>query len=423
MGAQKVLAASTVIAGLLILLVPAASASPLAGPPLSTQACTPSASNPVVNSTGPFFINSSNGRFFVYTYTYYHPFVMHNGSGYTMWMTGDHQTNTSLNQGIYTANSRDGLHWTVRPDPVLAEGPKGSWDQGTIYSPWVVWNGSMYLMYFTGVNATVQSRAIGVAFSKDNIHWTEYAGNPIIKGGPGAYDAYWARYPSVIYENGTYKMWYTGHTLITSAGLNVTISYATSSDGVHWTKYVGNPVFKVLYPGTSDTYWSEHGFVASVAGGYIMTYDDEQNISYAYSSNGVNWTRGAYPLLRAPESGTWSNQTVIFSDPLINGSEMLLWYYGVGGPSVIHPATEYTEGIGLALCPLVIVPTTVTTTVVKTSTIVKTSTLVTVSTTTLETSAQVPGASDVPYYQAAVLGLGVAAVSLGLLAVRRQRIR
>ncbi|MDE1853575.1 MAG: hypothetical protein KGI38_07500 [Thaumarchaeota archaeon] len=405
--------------GLIVITVPLGLAAS-SGPSQVMQACSPSLQNPVINNSMPFFINSSTGRFFAYGYSYYQPFVMRNRTGYTMWLTVEHQNSSLVTQGIYTANSADGVHWAINPSPLLTNGAKGSWDSGTVYSPWVVWNGTMYLMYFTGVNSTVTSRSIGVAFSRDNVHWTEYPGNPIVKGGPGAYDAYWARFPSVIYENGTYKMWYTGHTLITSKGLNVTIDYATSADGIHWAKYASNPVLKVYY--SSGFYFSERGSVIRVGGGYVMTWDDEQNISYAYSSDGITWTGGPYPLLRSPASGAWSNNSVIFSDPLLNGSELLLLYSGEGAPKQQYSYTPYTGGIGLAYCPMVIVQTVDSTTILRTTTFVSTATVVSVSATTFQTTAQeVVGSSDLPYYQASLVGLGAVAVVLAVLAMRGRR--
>ncbi len=57
-------------------------------------------------------------------------------------------------------------------------------------------------------------------------------------GAPGSCDSFWAYVNTVLYEGGEYKMWYSGFDGV--QGLR--IGYATSSDGVNWTKYAGNPV-------------------------------------------------------------------------------------------------------------------------------------------------------------------------------------
>jgi hypothetical protein len=90
-------------------------------------------------------------------------------------------------------------------------------------------------------------------------NWTKYANNPVLQR-----DTVIASLPNdlivisdcwVIKEGSTYKMWYTGgginyppDTLLRSR-----ICYATSTDGITWDKYVGNPVLDVSYNGGWDS--------------------------------------------------------------------------------------------------------------------------------------------------------------------------
>ena len=41
--------------------------------------------------------------------------------------------------------------------------------------------------------------------------WTKYDGNPVLDVSPGQFDGTWLTGPTVIYEDGTYKMWYMGY--------------------------------------------------------------------------------------------------------------------------------------------------------------------------------------------------------------------
>ncbi|MGA1824085.1 MAG: hypothetical protein ACMUIP_05410 [bacterium] len=86
-----------------------------------------------------------------------------------------------------------------------------------------------------------QDDEICYATSSDGINWTEYSGNPVLKTGPsGSWDEEEVDGPSVVLEAGTYKMWYKGSTSF--------IGYAHSSDGITWIKHDDNPLFEGAGP-------------------------------------------------------------------------------------------------------------------------------------------------------------------------------
>ena len=62
------------------------------------------------------------------------------------------------------------------------------------------------------------------ATSNDGIVWEPYENNPVLDlGAPGEWDDYHVGYQFVLFEDGTYKMWYPG-----TDGSNWRIGYATS---------------------------------------------------------------------------------------------------------------------------------------------------------------------------------------------------
>ncbi len=78
--------------------------------------------------------------------------------------------------------------------------------------------------------------------------WERYPGNPIlVPGVSGSWDAQGATFASVIYDDrvGEYRMYYHGYNTSHQVGL------ATSSDGINWTKYLGNPIVAVGSSGSS----------------------------------------------------------------------------------------------------------------------------------------------------------------------------
>jgi predicted GH43/DUF377 family glycosyl hydrolase len=272
---------------------------------------------------------------------------------------------------IYRGTSTDGAAWTISPTPVLRTGPSGSWDSSVAFSPSVVWNGTGYMMYYVGSGATNSStypanfRQIGVAFSSDGINWTKYSGNPVITHGPGGYDARYTRGPSVIFDGGAYKMWYYG-----TAQPNYTIPFgasidlATSSDGVHWTKYPGNPVFYGFRYADNSTS-SDYPSVVKVNGTYLMAFSGySADIGYATSTDGISWSFDNQTNVLLTTSG-WHTGIVSNPSVLVDKGRVLLWYDGYDASNRTSP---YAAGVGFASCGVLVAAPPVMVTSVSTST-------------------------------------------------------
>ncbi|MBI4243625.1 MAG: hypothetical protein HY606_06005, partial [Planctomycetes bacterium] len=76
------------------------------------------------------------------------------------------------------------------------------------------------------------------AYAELGVDWVKYEGNPVLTlGAYGSWEADHVHNAVVIKEGTIYKMWYNGYD-----GQRSRTGYATSPDGVNWTKYSGNPV-------------------------------------------------------------------------------------------------------------------------------------------------------------------------------------
>lgn len=162
------------------------------------------------------------------------PTVVYDGASFMMWYGGRNSTSLQVDN-IGLATSTDGITWTrSQNNPVLKLGPPGSWDCCSVNEPSVIRDGSGYKMWYTGGHYTggTAIRAIGLATSTDGVNWTKYPGNPVLSKGPaGSFDDSRATYPEVIHYDG-YTMYYRG---VTAAGVSQ-IGIATSQDGIRWTK-------------------------------------------------------------------------------------------------------------------------------------------------------------------------------------------
>ena len=84
---------------------------------------------------------------------------------------------------LATADTPEGP-WEIREEPVLSEGPKGSWDEGAFSEFEVLYYNGMFHAFYGGSLLTddrdTAHESIGYAYSADGINWTRYAGNPVV---------------------------------------------------------------------------------------------------------------------------------------------------------------------------------------------------------------------------------------------------
>jgi len=184
-----------------------------------------------------------------------------------------------------------------------------------------------------------------------------YHGNPILtRGGDGAWDEIRVDNPTVIYDpdDQLYKMWYSGHgNKSEDPSLYGKTGYATSDDGISWTKDSDNPIFDDT---NEEGYAHHHTEVADVIVDYIegektylMLYeqklrDANWNIKkdvpkVAKSTNGTDWT--VIGKVTSVAEGEVYDGGRIWVDRDGNYHIIIkLWPYGPGTPSVWHHFTS-----------------------------------------------------------------------------------
>lgn len=250
-------------------------------------------------------------------------------------------------QSIAYTESEDGVHWS---EPIIALSPNKftDWEED-LNRPSVIKQPDGYHMWYTG-QARDQSW-IGYARSSDGKTWNRSAQQPVLSP-----DQSWEKgavmCPGVLWNEQTrlYQMWY-------SAGEQHepnAIGYATSTDGLNWSKHPTNPIFLAL-PQNS---WEKHKVTACqviyYAGWYTMFYigfADEQRaqIGLARSRDGITaWQRHSSNPILSPGffNNPWDQAAVYKPSVVLEKERWLLWYNGRRG-TVEQIGLAFHDGLDL----------------------------------------------------------------------------
>lgn len=120
-------------------------------------------------------------------------------------------------------------------------------------------------------------------FPPELVHFTPSPHNPIFKGtgSPTDWDEIIRERGYILKEDGIYHMWYTGYNNALNAQMK--LGYATSPDGMTWTRYAGNPIF--------DSVWTEDMMVIKVGDTYQMFAEGKGDIAHRLTSQDrIHWT-------------------------------------------------------------------------------------------------------------------------------------
>jgi len=271
------------------------------------------------------------------------PAVISDGPAYKMWYDGG---DTGGIHSIGYATSTNGITWTKYAGNPVITGTIGNWDANVLNGD-VVFDGIMYRMWYWGADSIPGIYAIGYATSTHGVAWTKYAGNPIITTGAASnWDSQYVLCPGVISDTGLYKMWYTG----VDDGGTWSIGYVTSTNGISWTKYSGNPVLQTGPSGSWDASRVLCPEVVLDDTTYRMWYtgqdaDGTRRVGYATSSDGISWTKSASnPVLGEGALDSW-DANVMHVGVILQGNAYEMWY--TGGQDVWHTQIGYASAAAL----------------------------------------------------------------------------
>jgi len=123
--------------------------------------------------------------------------------------------------------------------------------------------------------------ARGEDFPSELVRLVPYEGNPVFAGtGRDTWDRKIRERGFILREGDTWHLWYTGYN--PQRGREMHLGYATSPDGLKWTRYAGNPVY--------DKAWTEDMCVAKHRDTYFMFAEGLHDIAHMLTSKDrVHW--------------------------------------------------------------------------------------------------------------------------------------
>lgn len=210
------------------------------------------------------------------------PHVLIDNDLLRMWFTNSGTKRSTIGY----AESSDGVLWSRAEAGPISPGQAGAWDSFSISAGPVIKISGVYCMYYCGQSSANGQRNIGLATSVDCENWNK-SSDPVLTFQNGETSSFEAG--DVIKINNMYYLYYSS-----IDANNKKICLATSTDGIGWTRYPGNPIL------SADKAWEGQSIcmptVIADSSKYIMVYGNDTSanpsaLGMAVSYDGINWSK------------------------------------------------------------------------------------------------------------------------------------
>lgn len=209
------------------------------------------------------------------------PWVLREDGRHRMWYGAQGRDG---HDRIHYAESSDGLQWDRRG--VVLEHP----EHNLINDPCVVHVDGVYHLYYTVAEEWIVD-TIHHAVSSDGLEWRR-CGEILGPGPAPRWDALLVGRPSVLVEDGAFRMWFDGLPAFPPGlgqrrwpelpGATRWVGYAESSDGFAW--------HRESAPVHGPNVGSVH--VVRVDDGLVMLHESREGVRLSRSRDGRHWTGG-----------------------------------------------------------------------------------------------------------------------------------
>lgn len=216
-------------------------------------------------------------------------------------------------------------------EPALALGEPGAWDDTHLLAPCVAHENDRYLLWYCGASGRVEDRVfkLGLATSPDGIRFARHSPSPVFALNDGNRSVLTPALlrdsdGRVCREQGLLRLWFAAADLTVPNGKH-TLHETTSNDGIHWT-HASPPELDHVYAPS----------VIKDNGQYRLWYVDVSRepwaLRHARSNNGRDWQADEFPCLEIDQS--WEEKRLFYPFVLKNDNIFVMWYgsYWAGHP-------------------------------------------------------------------------------------------
>lgn len=234
---------------------------------------------------------------------------------------------------------------SISSHPIFSPGTPGTFDENGVSYPWIVEDEEKIYLYYVGWMPTVLTpfqNHLGLASSfnngKDKFERVSRA--PILPRTNE--EPYGTGSACIIKEDNNWRMWYTvwksWEKQKNALKHYYIIRYAESKDGIIWNRYTHNCID---YKNESEYAICRPSVIKSDKT-YHMWYTyrgEEYRIGYAYSNDGIKWTRADELTGIGVSSSGWDAKAISYPHVFKYGTYLYMLYCG----------NDYgKEGLGLA---------------------------------------------------------------------------
>jgi sucrose-6-phosphate hydrolase SacC (GH32 family) len=201
-------------------------------------------------------------------------------------------------------------------NPVFKAAGSGHWDARIRERGWILRDGDDWHLWYTGYDGSREGlKMLGYATSRDGLAWTRHKDNPI-------YKEHWVEDMMVVRHNGTFYMF--------AEGRDDVAQLLTSKDGVRWKREGsldvrrtgGQPIDAGPY-GT-PTAWLEDGV-------WHLFYErGDKAVWLAKSRDLKTWTNVSDDPVLRPGPGDYDKRMIALNQIVKHGGRYYAYYHGTG---------------------------------------------------------------------------------------------
>lgn len=221
----------------------------------------------------------------------------------------------------------------IAQNPVFSGEGAGHWDVKIRERGWILKQGDLFRLWYTGYDGTREGiKLLGYATSPDGLKWTRWPANPLVKD-------HWVEDVNVVVDDGIYYMFAEGK------DDNHTVQLM-STDGIEW-KWVGpldvrsaNGVAPSKRPCGTPTVWIENGVW------YLFYEWGDKGVWLATRTDPLNqiWTNVQDEAVLKLGPGEYDKEMIAVNQVFRHRGAYYAIYHGSGPvPDVTKPRTWTTN--------------------------------------------------------------------------------